>query len=260
MTKTLIIFALTVLGGCTQSGYKQYYTPYVDAKTLPDVKLIGPNEEPQVLVSNNLERDIHSLRAKKYIVVGHSSFNGSYEDRENVAAQAKRIGATLVITKSEYTETQSTTSALLIPNNQTTYHSGSVYSGGLYGGYRGTSTTYGTTAVPFTTHQRRYDQVAVYLVKSTQKYRFGVSITDLTPQMRADLERNTGAFIYNVFEDTPAFYSNVIPGDVLISINGNPVKNAQKAEEIMNAIPDSQLSTTFVLLRKGEEISIELEI
>ncbi|WP_448250564.1 PDZ domain-containing protein [Thalassotalea agariperforans] len=258
MKKILLIAAATILSGCAQSGYKQFYNPYVDARTLPNVELIGPNEEPQIFGSNNIDQDIRTLRSKRYIVVGYSSFNGGYEDTKNAAAQAKRIGATVVLTNSEYTNTQSSTSALLLPNNQTTYHSGSVYGGGTYGGYSGTSTTYGTTAVPFTTHQRRYDQVAVYLVKSTQKIRFGVSVNDLTPGMRTELERNTGALIDIVIEDTPAFYSNVMAGDILVSIDGQPVKNGQHAIELMAAVPESQPSSSFLVIRKGEEKSIKV--
>lgn len=258
MKKIILIAVAAILTGCVQSGYMKFYNPYVDAKTLPSVELIGPNEEPQVFVSSSLDRDIKILRSKRYIVVGYSSFNGGYEDIKNAAAQAKRIGATVVLTNSEYTNTQSSTSALLLPNNQTTYHSGSVYGSGAYGGYSGTSTTYGTTAVPYTTHQRRYDQVAVYLVKSTQKIRFGVSVNDLPPDMRAELERNTGALIDIVIEDTPAFYSNVMAGDVLVSIDGQLVKNGQHALELMRSVPESWPSSDFLVIRKGEEKSIRI--
>ena len=259
MKLILLILTLTVIGGC-QSGYKKFYNPYVDPKVLPDVELLSSNEEPQVFGSNDLDRDLRTLRAKRYIVVGYSSFNGGYEDTKNAAAQAKRIGATIVLTNSQYTNTQSSNSALLLPSNQTSYHSGSVYSGGTYGTYSGTSSTYGTTAVPITTHQRRYDQTAYYLVKSTQKIRFGVSVDDLTPDLRVKVERNTGALINIVIEDTPAFYSNIMVGDILISIDGQLVKNGQHAHELMKAIPEQQSICNFVVLRKGEEKSIQIKL
>ena len=76
--------------------------------------------------------------------------------------------------------------------------------------------------------------------------------------MRTELERNTGALIDIVIEDTPAFYSNVMAGDVLVSIDGQPVKNGQHAGELMDAVPESQPSSSFLVIRKGEEKSIKV--
>lgn len=104
----------------------------------------------------------------------------------------------------------------------------------------------------------RYDQVAFYFIKSTKKIRFGVYLNDLPPDMRAELERNTGALIDVVVEDTPAFYSNIMAGDVLISIDDQLVRNAEHASELMAAVPDSKLSSNFLVIRKGEEKSIKV--
>ena len=259
MKKLLLVAIIIFFTGCSQSGYKQFYNSHVDPKILPNVEALGPNEEPKLFESNDIDRDINILKSKKYIVVGYSSFNGKYEDKNNAAVQAKRIGATIVLTNSEYTDTQDNTSALLLPNTQTTYHSGNVYGGGTYGGYRGTSTTYGNTAVPITTNHRLYNQVAVYLVKSTQKVRFGISVTDLTPDLRIDIEKNTGALIDAVIEDTPAFYANVMAGDILISIDGQLVKNSQHAHKLMGTVPDTQPFSDLIIIRKGEEKSIKVK-
>ena len=267
-----ILLIVSLIAGCAQSGYKQFYKPYVDANTLPDVQLLKKGEEPQVFGTDDFDRDIKILRAKRYIVIGQSSFNGGYEDTKNAAEQAKTIGATIVLTNSQYTNTQTTTSTLFLPDNKTTYHSGSVsgstsynsaYGGYLgssntYGSYSGSSTTYGTKAVPYTTHQRRYDQNAVYLVKSTQKVRYGISVADLTPEKRSEIERNTGALIDIVLEDTPAFYANVMAGDILISVDGSNVRNAAHAIEVMKTSGNSEYSILKVL-RNGKEKEIRVE-
>ncbi|MEO1901475.1 MAG: PDZ domain-containing protein [Alcanivorax sp.] len=255
-----VCLAMVMVAGCASSGYSQFYKPHVDASTLPDVELLGPEEEPEVYTSDDLAEDIYTLRSKRYIAVGYSSFNGSKEDVKKAANQAKNIGATVVLVKSKYTGTQANTSALYVPNTQTTYHSGTVYGGGAYGSYSGTSTTYGTTVIPYTSHQRRYDQVAVYFVRSTKKFRIGVFVNDLSPELRAELGRNTGAIIDVVIEDTPAFYSNIVAGDILISIDGTLVKNARHALEIMNDFPESKKQSTFYIIRKGEEREVEITL
>ena len=258
MIRIIILLISLLLTGCV-SGYQHFYIPYVDAKSLPDVELLGKDDEPNMYGTDNFDRDIKILASKRYILVGHSSFNGTYESENNAKAQARRIGATVILVKSEYTNTQTTTTPLFLPNTTTTYHSGTVYGGGVYGGYSGTSTTYGSSVVPITTSQRMYDQTAVFLVKSNQKIKFGVYVFDLTNEMRVELERNKGAFIDVVVENTPAFNSNVLSGDVLIEIDGTIIKNAQHALEIMKSYDTSKDFSLWKVVRKGEEKEIRIK-
>ena len=270
---SLIFVSVIFITGCAQSGYKQFYKPYVDTKSLTDVALLEENQEPQVFGTDNFKRDIQILRSKGYIPVGYSSFNGGYEDTKNAAEQAKRVGATIVLVSSQYTNTQTTTSTLFLPDNKTTYHSGTVNSNTSYNSaysgylgnsntsssYGGTSTTYGTKAVPITSTQRRYDQNAFYLVKSTEKLKFGVFVNDLTPEKRVQLERNTGALIEIVIENNPAFNSNVLAGDVLIAVDGSLVKNARHALDLMSQVNPKASSSTFTVIRNGVEKNINIQ-
>jgi S1-C subfamily serine protease len=243
----IISFLVVTVSGCLTSGYKQFYNPYVDAKTLPDVQLLVEGQEPQVLGTDDFDRDTRILESKRYVPIGNSNFNGPLENMKNVAAQAKQIGATIVLVGSQYTDTQTNTSTLFLPDNKTTYYPG------------GVATTYGTMAVPFTTTQRRYDQYAVYFVKSTQKLKLGVSLRNLTPDQRVQFQRNTGVFIPVVLEDTPAFYANVLGGDVLIEIDGQLVKNVEQALALVDDIPHEKTSTTLTVIRNSSEKEIEVK-
>lgn len=272
MNRKILITLFMAISGCVTSGYQQFYHSYVDASALPEPEILQKGQDPKVYGSNNFDRDVRILRAKKYIVVGYSSFNGDYEDSKQAQNQARRVGATIVLVNSKYTDTQTTTSTLFLPDNKTTYNSGTVnaystYNNG-YGGYgngntsalyNGTSTSYGTQAIPITTSQRRYDQNAVYLVRINPRMKFGVSLHDLTPEMRSQYERNTGTFVDLVFEDSAAFYSNILPGDIIVSVNGTPVKNTQHAQELMAQVPPSSTSAKLVILRNGSEKEIEVK-
>jgi PDZ domain-containing protein len=258
MRVLFILLVAFVMAGCA-SGYQKFYKPRVDARTLRYVELLKPDEEPKVYGTKNFKRDINKLRSKLYIPIGHSSFNGEYEDESKVKAQAKRIGATLVLVNSKYTNTQTTTTPLFFPNSSTTYHSGSVYGSGGYGGYSGTSTTYGSTVVPITTHQRRYDQTAVFFVKSTKKPRFGIFFKNLSNEQRIALERNTGVIIGIVVEESPAFYSNVLPGDILIKVNDSDVRNGKHAHELLGKVSPNANSAVFTVIRKGKEQTITVK-
>ncbi|UUZ67957.1 PDZ domain-containing protein [Polaromonas sp. P2-4] len=100
----------------------------------------------------------------------------------------------------------------------------------------------------------------MYFVKSTRKLKFGLFPIDLPPELRAKLERNTGALIDIVAEDSPAFAANVLPGDVLIELNGTIVLSAKHAGELMQAATPKEGKCMLKLIRNGTERSIELRL
>ena len=269
--KIVLIFSV-FLSGCA-SGYQQFYNPIVDARAQPEAILLADGQEPEIYGTNNFEQDTLTLRSKNYVLVGYSSFNGAYEGENGAKSQAKRVGATLILVSSEYTNTQTSTSTLFLPNNQTTYHSGTVsgnttynsaYSGYMgssntTGTYSGTSTTYGTQAVPITTHQRRYE-TAYYFVKSSKKPKLGIFMQDLTIEQRSQLGRNTGVFIEFVYEDSPAFYANILGGDVLIAVDDNPVINYQQALQLLTSISSIKNSLKLTFLRHNQEKIIYVQL
>ena len=259
MRQIATVFACFILAACA-SGHQQFYKPYIDAKTLPDVQLLGNGEEPKIFSSNDMERDAKIAMSKGYRSIGVSSFNGESESEQAVINQAKSVGAVLVLVNSKFTESKSITTSLFLPDNQTTYHSGSV--NGTYGSanYSGSSTTYGTKVVPITTEQQRYDQTAVYFVKSTKKLKFGLSMVDLPPELRSKYERNTGALIDVVMEESPAFLANILPGDILIEFNGAAVINAQQAANLMQTYSPKDDKCILKIIRNGTEKSIELQL
>ncbi len=113
---TIIGIVLSIIfTGCATSGYKTFYKPYGtneqlrQAKLNLDYKFLEKGEEPQVYSTVDFDTDSKKLRAKGYIPIGYSSFNGAYEDTKNAVAQAKRLGATLVLINSKYTNTETKT-------------------------------------------------------------------------------------------------------------------------------------------------------
>jgi len=256
------LLAITfVLAGCATSGYQQFYQSYGDVSQLKDVEFLPEGGEPEVWQVNvqDVNAAVKALRAKDYVPIGYSSFNGGYEDISKAKAQAKRLKAVAIIVGSQYTNTQTSTVPLSMPTTQTTYGSGTVSAGGVYGNYSGSSTTYGSTVVPITTHQARYDQGAVYFVKGKRKYRFGLQFTDLKPEQRQVLGRNTGVVVDVVVEKTPAFYANILEGDVVIAVDGAPVRSTEEASAAMGNVPESAKSSVLTILRAGEEKAIEVK-
>ncbi len=274
--RLLMLFGLVVLTGC-QNVFSTFYRPYFNPQSPPPImagelqymQYLGPNDTPQVYVSSDMPRDVKIARSKHWTPIGQSSFNGPIGSQAELLRQAKTVGATMVLVTSRFTENRTITTPLFIPNNQTTLYSGTT-NGQIYGNYgnsatynsetTGSATTYGTTVVPITTVQSRFDQSAVYFVRNTRKLKFGIGIVNLTPELRSKYERNTGALVDIVFEDSPAFNANVLPGDVLIEIDGTPALNMkQSLELIANTHPVNGISTIKVL-RNGIEKTINLQL
>ena len=259
----LIAIALLsfLLAGCATSGYQQFYQSYGDVTPAEEVEFLPEGGEPELYQVNVKEVDmaVKTLRARDYVPIGHSSFNGDYEDVANAKAQAKRLKAVAVIVGAEYTNTQMSTVPLSMPTTQTTYGSGMVSAGSTYGTYSGSSTTYGSTIVPVTMQQHRYDQSAVYFVKGHRKYRFGLQFSDLKPEQRQALGRNTGAVVDVVVEKTPAFYANLLEGDIIIAVDGAVVRSEEEASKAMDNVPQQAASSILTVIRAGAEQKIEVK-
>lgn len=240
--------------GCNQSGYLQFYNAG-DPSVLQNITPLGPDEEPELVIVDNLDDEVHRYRTKGYDIIGKSAFNGLSEGLEGIGAikKAKEVGATLILLSHRHTETRRVDTSITMPNNQTTYHSGTVNGGNSYATYSGTSTSYGTKQVPISYNIRRYDQTAIYMAKMKKgSMKFGVAFQDLTTSQRREIERNNGAYVGIVYEGYPAFRSNILVGDIIISIDDKDISNMEHATRLIKALPVGRKSVDVVLIRKGK--------
>lgn len=269
MRVVLVLISVLSLAGCAGNGYKNFYKPFADAKKIPNVQLLGENETPTIYSSNDLSRDSKIARSRLYIPIGVSSFNGEMASQSDVVDHARSIGASLVLVNSKFTETREITTPLFIPNHQTTTYSGTT-NGTIKGAYgntnynsdtNGSATTYGTTVVPITKYQQRFTQQAVFFVKFIgKKPRFGVQLVDLTPELRTKYQRNTGALVEIVTEETPAFEANILPDDIIIEFNGAAVISPKQFIELLQSFDINGGNCAVKVLRDGGEKSIILQI
>lgn len=261
MKSRLVILAavLVVVGlsACVTSGYQQFYKPYRSDSELKEIEMLGKDESPAIFSSTDFQRDGDILVSKGYIALGISGFNGPMASETEVVAQARRVGATMVLINANYTGTVTSTVPLFLPDSSTTTNAGSISGRGGSATYSGTSTTSGTKVVNLTRETQRYDQAALYFAKFTRKHKYGLLLADLTPELRVREERNTGVLIKIVFEDTPAFMANILPGDILIEVDGIPVRNVMHAMERLSSTPTDS-KTTFKIIRNGREKEIQV--
>ncbi len=89
----------------------------------------------------------------------------------------------------------------------------------------------------------------------------GVEIQDVTPELAESfrMRRPQGILVAGVLKDGPAHQAGLRPGDVILSIDGDAVEDAQEA---MNRIAAITPGTTVSLeiLRQGRRLTLEAEV
>ncbi|WP_041962219.1 PDZ domain-containing protein [Sulfurospirillum cavolei] len=257
-SKLIYLVIIIFISGCSVSGYQSYYKEYPITKELhnnKDAQFLKDGEVPQVYYSDNLNADMTKMASKHYLPIGYSSFNGKLSDVSEVIEQAKKVKAVLVLYTKKYTNTQNVSGAYMIP--QTNYMSGSAYGTGGYATFQGTQTT--NTLVPYSINQSRFDQEAVFFIKGLKKFRFGIHAEDISRDKRIELGE-TGALVTLIFENTPAYNSDILVNDIITYVDGIKIKDYNHLKTILADYSLDKKNIIFKVLRGKEEKDIILTL
>lgn len=255
LLKTVGLVIALALGGCA-SGYSKFYTPV----TAPGFNPQRYEGEPEIIRSSgDFGADTATLFARGLGPVGRAAFNGPMGTPGQVIVQAKKVGAAVVVVSSAYTGSVQGAIPITTPTTSTSYSQGTATAFGpagmATGTYNGTTTTYGTetTYVPYAI--QRYDQAAVFFAPLPQEG-MGVAFGALSQAQQTALGSAAGLAVRGVRQGSPAFLGGVISGDVLISVNGQPVYNRETLRSAVASAPtvkvellrgDSRLEKTLSL-------------
>ncbi|WP_117191180.1 DegQ family serine endoprotease [Rhizobium terrae] len=83
----------------------------------------------------------------------------------------------------------------------------------------------------------------------------GVGLADLTPDVRQALNlprRESGAVIETVAPDKPAADAGLQPGDVIVSVNQQPVKSAREAKAVFAEAGKAGHKSVLLLIQRGD--------
>lgn len=257
--RTFLVITALFLGGCA-SGYSEFYksvpnaTPELIAKT----RETPPPKVPALEHAGGAPADIMAAYARRgYGLIGYSSFNsGRRESDRNALAQGEDVEADLVVVVDPtYTGSISTSVPITTPTTTTSNTTGTATAfgpGGPVTAYdNATTTTYGTQTsyYPMTIH--RFDYGALYLYK--RHVIFGANYRDLNDSERQALQSNKGVYITSLINGTPAFRSDVLPGDIVVALDGQPVFGAQAFSDQLGTNRGRTVAVTIV--RGGQTLS-----
>jgi len=234
MRVLLILTAFLLLSACGAGQFGSSYRSYMDPRLSAYVVPLAEEQEPILIRSNDLNKDVGLYREHNYVVVGESAFNGIKENEDRAKKQAEEVGATHVVVSSEYTDTQSYLAYDYQDYYRTVYVDRVRKVNGKRVRYTEVVTVRDTVTVPYTRYYDNFNQWAVYMVKSNRIHKLGLVMRDFSPEERARFGLNTGAFIETVLSNSPAYLADIISGDALIAINGEKVNNTNHAKMLID--------------------------
>jgi len=189
---TIIFFSIFLFSCASTPSFSNWYEEWIDLNEFNGITItkLKEGEEPRIIKSSNIENDFLEISSNHYTCIGDTSFNGPEQDITNdIKKQCRQNGATIALYSIQYTDTQ--------------------YGSAYYYGYGGTYST------------RRYDYQVYYFVPLVFAFQlqFGIDGNDLSNKLRQELGRNTGVYVNIVYKNTPAFYGNILRGDIIVRIN-----------------------------------------
>jgi membrane-associated protease RseP (regulator of RpoE activity) len=254
----IAVLCCLFLSSCA-SGYEKFYQPLPANNPAGIAPFSG---EPQLLRGDpNPTQTVAHMFEQGYWPIGVSDFVGPAANVNDALGQAKSVGAAVVAITSKYQSTATGAFPLTLPNNTTSYTTGSanvVGTGGFAtGSYNGLTTTYGTqtTMIPYSVD--RYEQVAIYFAP-LKRQGAGFMYLPLTDTQRQQLRTNQAVSVVAIRTGSPAFLADFLPGDAILSINGQRVYDIETGRRALLAAVGR--SSNIVLIRNGQQITKTLMI
>lgn len=260
MRRSLCAAALCLaIAGCANPA-AQFYQGLTDVKSHP--RYDSSEAGVRIFVSDDLGRDERELFRRGYARFGQSFFNANSEavTEAQVREQAATLGAHIVLVSSKHSHTVTGATSLYLPTNSRSYSTGiaSALTPAGTVSVLGSSmtTTRGSQVVMVPYSVTRSDFGIVFFAK--QKQRVGILLAPIDDETRRRLVTNAGIRVEAVADGSPAFIANVLPGDILLSISGEPISSLDGYLSIVKKSEGRQV--LFEFDRDGERIRKELTV
>ncbi len=249
---------IVLLTGCA-SGFEKYYHPANPAAlALAATTLVPAPAKPAVyLHSANVQADAKRMAEDGFVYIGESSFYGpaNRSNQAQAVEQGKKVGASVVLFKSDYMDTRSGVVPYTVANPNvvsTVNTSGTIYgNNGSSANYSGSGTIttpggYSTYAIPYSVDRNTF-YASYWAKRDVNKIHLGLNYIPIDDATRHRLERNTGVQVVVVVRGTPAFNANFLEGDILLRLNGKDITDVQSLSADLMRLPGQVV--TFDLLR-----------
>lgn len=223
--------SIILLSGCASNGHSDFYKKNLNNEDLSKLILSKSGQTPELIRTSDMDADFRKLKSKHFEVIGVSEFNGKPHGEKELTDQAIKVGATHVLFYAKFVTAQQLSQPLILPNG--------------IGGFNTTT---------LSSQQMRYDQKAYFLAKRKEAPLVGIYPIDLTIEKKKEIGRNSGIMVWVVYEETPAFYANILPDDIIIEVNGKQILNEDDFSIFIKSIDIKRDGVVFKIIRGGEKM------
>lgn len=231
------LVTLVLSSGCASSALLNYYEPIpdVEEETIPD------EDEQQIVWSKDLGLDLAKWREDGYMAVGRLKYVGRQCSSASFQLVARTYRAPCILLKKT---PQGRTGRTIATTTTTT-----VLTPSPTGGLVATPQT-STMLVPYAETIYLYE--ALFLRQEKYKSRLGVDVEPLSRDDVLRAETRKAVMVTNVLKSGLAWRNDVFEGDVIVSIDGQPIESPSAFRHQERALTAGR--HTFKILRLQKTI------
>jgi len=246
--------ALALPTGAMANAWKDNFVRWVDEGGFERVEA-----EPVVVPSaGDIDADIGRMYRQGMIPIGYTLFESGNDKTRDGERWGEELGASHIIVGVDLTSSRSASIPLTLPNTTTSTTNGnaSVFgsSGSATGTFNSTTTTTEnqTTYIPIT--RNRFAKSAIYFAPEP-KFGAGIYTRQVSAEEMQELGTRFAIAVRYVRDFSPAYYADILPGDIILKINGKPADPNIWWAEILDGEPDS-----IEVIRRGGTETLSLVI
>lgn len=220
----IIGVCVPLCGGCHSNPYAENFHSAIVAGHLQTSEYALHNltvysGAPTVERAKDTQANAISMWEDGFVLLGTSRWVGPAVAQTLAAQEATAIGAQIVTIDAQY----QSTGLRNVPITDTRFinRSGTVYGPGGPVTYYDNSTIQDTKWLTET--QDNYRHHAAFWTKPIRPQPLGALVENLTVEQRKALGTNSGVSVQGVVRGSPAFQHDILPGDILMKINGDRV-------------------------------------
>jgi hypothetical protein len=216
--------------------------------------------------TNNFLKEYYNIIRQGHVLVGYSEFKNNipYNLKYSLINFSKEIGATKINTLA-YPVGTATNSIFISGNSEYSFEGSRIgtYSNNYVKGSRigeQYSNNESNSNGVVTYRNVTYLHTIFYFKKLNKLPNFGMLINDLSDEKRQEIKRNTGVQVDIIFDDSQAYYADILEDDVIIQLDDLKINNISDFDKFFyNLFPQTK-EVKVKLLRDDEIIDLILSL
>lgn len=214
----LLLLGVIISSNALANNYTKYFEPAkYPASYQPVFEPLKPNQQIEIVHLSTNDIQLRQWIEKGYSVIGTSQFSDRKLPDNLAIAQAKKVGASLVVIDTLATSNNSYTSDDDLNNLDVAY------------------------------------QYAVFFLAIDNSWKkpntIGIRMGEIPLDRKSIYQRNTGVYVSEIIKNSRAYYANIINGDVIIGINNIPVYEPEQFNQLKEQELLKAKTITFTILR-----------